>query len=266
MSAMIFLAITLIKFTLPIPAEKLKEDLLPAMAKNIDYKTAMTELGGYLTSGKGGLPETPEPGSQSESPGETPSPTPYPTPSPTPEPSPSPSPEPTPEPAPDPTPEPTPSAVAAFMESQTEYADQAIPASVTYDMPVIGFEYVSPISGMTSDGFGYRMHPLQHVIKFHYGTDLAAWTGTDIAAFADGTVREAGEATGFGKYIIIDHADGFSTLYAHCSELLVSYGETVCKGGLIAKVGATGDVTGPHLHFELRKDGVYINPEYYINT
>ena len=158
----------------------------------------------------------------------------------------------------------TPEVVAAFLESQAEFSDYAVPASVTYDMPELPFEYSSPVEGYTSSGFGYRLHPLEGEVKFHYGTDFAAWTGTDILAFADGTVGMSGWDAGYGNYIIINHAGGWRTLYAHCSELLVSAGESVTKGQRIALVGGTGQVTGPHLHLELSCDGVYYNPEFYL--
>lgn len=158
----------------------------------------------------------------------------------------------------------TPAVVAAFMESQAAFSDYELPASVSIDMPPLPFEYESPVTGMTSSGFGYRMHPIAGVVRFHYGTDFAAWSGTDIQAFADGVVRVFGWDAGYGNYVIIDHADGWSTLYAHCSTVYVSGGESVSMGDKIALVGATGDVTGPHLHFELRHDGLYYNPEFWL--
>ena len=108
------------------------------------------------------------------------------------------------------------------------------------------------------------MHPIQGVVKFHYGTDFAASAGTDVLAFADGTVLAAGQDAGYGNYVKIDHGNGYVTLYGHCSELLVSAGQTVQRGERIALVGATGQATGPHLHFELMHDGVYLNPEFYL--
>lgn len=74
----------------------------------------------------------------------------------------------------------------------------------------------------------------------------------------------AGWDAGFGNYLIINHADGWRTLYAHCSKLLVAAGESVTKGQRVALVGGTGQVTGPHLHLELTCDGLYYNPEFYL--
>ena len=141
--------------------------------------------------------------------------------------------------------------VSAYMASLGEYADVELPAGVTYEMPEINFERVTPAAGTVTSKFGYRMHPIENVLKFHYGTDIGAAEGTDIVSFADGTVIAAGESTSLGNYIIIAHADGVKTQYAHCSELFVSSGDSVTKGQKIAAVGATGEATGNNLHFEL---------------
>ena len=156
-------------------------------------------------------------------------------------------------------------AVAAFMSEMEAYSDYAIPASVSVSYEHVPFEYSSPIPGKNSSGFGYRVHPILNTVKFHYGTDIAANSGDDIYAFADGTVRVAEESDSYGLYIIIDHADGYSTLYAHCSRLYVAEGQQVSLGDKIALVGSTGQATGPHLHFELRSGEQYLNPDYYIN-
>lgn len=156
--------------------------------------------------------------------------------------------------------------VSVFLESQAEFADYQIPEDVSYGYMEIPFEYVSPIAGYSSSGFGYRLHPVSDTIKFHYGTDVAANSGQTISAFADGYVRSCGyEEEGYGYYVIITHADGWETLYAHCSGILTSEGSYVSAGDSIALVGETGVATGPHLHFELISNGVYLNPEYYIN-
>ncbi|NCB51015.1 MAG: M23 family metallopeptidase [Clostridia bacterium] len=157
-----------------------------------------------------------------------------------------------------------PEAVAAFYETQAEYVDYEVPANVTYDMPEIQFAYTSPVEGYTSSGFGFRRHPIYQEVKFHYGTDYPAMSGDDIYAFADGTVSMVGFEAGYGDYIIIDHADGWATQYAHCGEIYVVCGQEVSMGEKIALVGASGEVTGPHLHFELRCNGIYYNPEYYV--
>jgi len=162
--------------------------------------------------------------------------------------------------------EPLPDAVVTFLETQSAFAEYAIPENATYEYEKLSLEYCSPVAGMTSSGFGYRVHPIHCDVRFHYGTDFAANSGTDILAFADGTVTVAGYDNGYGNYIKIDHGDGFTTLYAHCSTLLVSCGEKVTKGEKIAYVGSSGLATGPHLHFELIRNGEYVNPEYYLGS
>ena len=99
----------------------------------------------------------------------------------------------------------------------------------------------------------------------HYGVDLAANEGTEILCFADGTVIVVGESSSYGKYCMVEHAGGYSTLYAHCSRITVSSGAAVKEGQKIAEVGETGVATGPHLHFELQKNGTYLNPIYYVD-
>lgn len=169
-------------------------------------------------------------------------------------------------PADEPAQEETPQAVQTFLASQSAFADYAVPANVTYDLVELPFSYQQPVAGVSSSGFGYRLHPILGEVKFHYGTDIAANSGTPIAAFAAGTVTYAGYSDSFGNYITIDSGDGWKTLYAHCSELDVAAGDTVAMGDRIALVGMTGEATGPHLHFELSHDGVYVNPEYYVNN
>ncbi len=155
-------------------------------------------------------------------------------------------------------------AVAAYIESIGEYASLELPAQVTYDMPEIGFECMLPAKGTLTSKFGYRMHPIDNEVKFHYGIDVGAAEGTEVVSFADGKVSAAGESTTLGKYLIIAHADGAESLYAHCSEFFVSSGDTVKKGQKIAAMGQTGAATGSNLHFELRVNDLYVNPQYYV--
>lgn len=116
-----------------------------------------------------------------------------------------------------------------------------------------------PDSTLT-DGFGWRYHPITGELDFHYGDDLAAPSGSAITAAADGTVVTAGNHVSYGNYLIIEHSGQFSTLYAHCRELLVEAGEWVSAGQTIALVGSTGQATGPHLHFEIIADGTRLDP------
>jgi len=155
-------------------------------------------------------------------------------------------------------------AVAVFWERQAEFSDLAMPDDVTCDVETMEFEHVAPVAAETSSGFGYRIHPLENVTKFHYGTDYAANSGDDIVCFAEGIVTVVDENDGYGKHIRIEHKDGFESFYAHCSKIYVSQGQYVQPGEKIALVGDTGQVTGPHLHFELIHNGLYTNPEFYL--
>lgn len=137
------------------------------------------------------------------------------------------------------------------------------PDTVDDTVHALSFTHVLPTEGTLTSDFGSRLSPTTGEPAFHYGLDIAADEGTPIAAFADGTVREVGESD-YGKYLIVDHADGFSTLYAHCSSILAGVGDEVRCGGEIALVGQTGNATGPHLHFEMWKDGMALDPSDYL--
>lgn len=119
---------------------------------------------------------------------------------------------------------------------------------------VLGFAYAAPVQGTVTDGFGWREN------AFHYGTDIAADAGTVISSFADGTVTAVGDSSQLGNYVTVSHAGGFTTLYAHCSRITASSGQQVALGDPIAEVGETGNATGPHLHFAIQKDTVYLDP------
>lgn len=129
---------------------------------------------------------------------------------------------------------------------------------------VMAFDTQNPVEGTKTSDFGERIHPISGKASFHYGLDIGAPEGTTIAAFASGTVREVGSSSSYGNYAILDHDEGFSTLYAHCSTVDVQQGDTVEAGDKIAEVGATGNATGNHLHFEVWRDGKALNPAHYV--
>lgn len=126
------------------------------------------------------------------------------------------------------------------------------------------FAWPVPGAGRISSGFGPRPNPINRRNEVHRGIDIPAPTGTNIVAAGGGTVVSAGWMGGFGNTVLIDHGGGYSTLYAHASALLVSAGQNVTRGQVIARVGSTGFSTGPHLHFEVRRNGTAVNPVSYL--
>ncbi len=121
-----------------------------------------------------------------------------------------------------------------------------------------------PAEGEIGSPFGYRKDPINGMTKFHAGVDIGHRTGAPIIAAGKGEVTFVGFETGYGLYVIVDHGNGFETKYAHLNESFVKVGDLVNKGDLIAAMGATGRVTGPHLHFEVILNGQFQNPANYI--
>lgn len=115
-----------------------------------------------------------------------------------------------------------------------------------------------------SSAFGQRMHPILKEKKMHLGVDFRAPEGTPVMATSDGKVVKAGETYGYGIRIIIQHDESYQTLYAQLSTMNVKVGQEVKKGDIIGKVGSSGLSTAPHLHYEVKKDGKYEDPEKYL--
>ena len=124
--------------------------------------------------------------------------------------------------------------------------------------------YRWPVMGKINSPFGWRRHPITRRQDFHTGLDIKAGRGTVIRSSRDGRVAYAGWMGGYGKVVVVEHSDGQSTLYAHCSSLLVRQGAKGSVGQNIARVGSTGRTTGPHLHFEIRKGNSPVNPLKYL--
>ena len=118
-----------------------------------------------------------------------------------------------------------------------------------------------PVNGRLTSGFGSRFHPILGYRRFHAGLDLAAAAGTPIVAAADGKVVSAGWAGGYGRAVSIVHAAGIETKYGHMSRIAAYAGEVVHRGDVIGYVGSSGLSTGPHLHFEVLKNGRPVNPQ-----
>ncbi len=123
-----------------------------------------------------------------------------------------------------------------------------------------------PVRGWVTSHFGTRTSPFSGILKFHEGMDIAAQTGTPIVAAADGVVIKSGFGTGYGNMVEISHGYGYKSLYAHNSRLNVKAGQRVRRGEVIAYVGDTGSSTGPHLHYEVRLNGLPVNPTRYLNN
>ena len=121
-----------------------------------------------------------------------------------------------------------------------------------------------PASQRITSYYGNRIHPVYKTKRFHSGIDIGVGYGANILAAADGTVTLAETNGGYGKCIIINHGSGLTSLYGHNSSLLVSKGDKVTKGQIIAKAGSTGVSTGPHLHFEVRVNGSTTDPLGYL--
>lgn len=125
----------------------------------------------------------------------------------------------------------------------------------------LGISLIRPVSGTLTSRFGERSRIRSSA---HTGLDISASRGTPIVAAADGTVTYSGRKGSYGNMLVITHSNGVQTYYAHCDRLLVSAGQTVAAGQQIATVGSTGNSTGPHLHLEIRVDGLAYNPQNYL--
>ena len=150
--------------------------------------------------------------------------------------------------------------LTAEIRAAQEAAAKANKTSATYT----GGKMTWPLPGSytITSPFGNRLHPVLKVYKLHTGVDIAgnSCNGKPVVAAADGVVIVAKYSTSYGNYVVIDHGGGITTLYAHSSKLEVSVGQKVKAGQEIMKVGTTGYSTGPHLHFEVRENGTYVDP------
>lgn len=150
---------------------------------------------------------------------------------------------------------------------------QTVNESILYQLGLGNFgknqnptKYMWPVPGQNrvSSKFGPRKHPVTGVVKQHTGIDIPAPTGTPVVAAKSGVVIYSGVRGGYGNAVQIEHSDGAITLYGHNSALTVTKGQNVEQGQIIAKAGSTGLSTGPHCHFEIKKGGVYLDPEKYL--
>ena len=151
--------------------------------------------------------------------------------------------------------------IAAIKRAEAEKA-----AAGVEEHPYTGgaFRWPCPSSTRVTSDYGTRVSPMSGASSNHKGIDIGASAGADIIAAADGTVTAASYSSAAGNYVMIDHGGGLYTVYMHASSLLVSPGQTVSAGGVIAKVGSTGISTGSHLHFGVSLNGSYVSPWSYL--
>lgn len=132
----------------------------------------------------------------------------------------------------------------------------SITSAIPQGRPIVG--------GWLSSSYGYRIDPFNGKKTFHSGIDFAAKEGTKVIAVADGIVSFIGQRTGYGELIELDHGNGYVTRYAHNEKIIVKTGDRIKKGGAIALLGSTGRSTGPHVHFEVLREGIKIDPYKFV--
>ena len=157
---------------------------------------------------------------------------------------------------------------AEIRRQEEEARKKAEASGKSYTVKSLGntsFIWPCPSSSRITSNFGGRESPTEGASSNHQGIDIGASTGSNILAAESGVVTIATYSSSAGNYVMISHGGGVSTVYMHCSSLLVSEGEQVSQGQVIAKVGSTGYSTGPHLHFGIRSGGSYVNPLNYVS-
>lgn len=152
---------------------------------------------------------------------------------------------------------------------QSKSYDDVIKLALRKNEMLSSGPYVQPISNKdltrTASGWGWRIHPIYKIKKFHYGLDFTSPIGTEVYSTGDGVIEEVERSyRGYGNKIVVDHGFGFKTLYAHLNDFNVTVGQKVKRGDVIGFVGNTGTSTAPHLHYEIIRNGEKVNPIYYI--
>ncbi|MCL3781605.1 M23 family metallopeptidase [Prolixibacteraceae bacterium JC049] len=151
---------------------------------------------------------------------------------------------------------------------QSKSFDEVLDLALNKEKMLLSIPAVMPVSNKdlrrTASGWGWRIDPVYKIRKFHYGMDFTAPVGTEIYSTGTGVVKQVKTLrSGYGKYVVIDHGFGYETLYGHMSAFNVRKGQKVSRGDVIGYVGNTGKSTGPHLHYEVHKNGKAVNPQYY---
>ena len=162
-------------------------------------------------------------------------------------------------------------ALQRSMVAQSKSLDEVTAMALEYEDRLESIPAIQPIRNddlnRMAGGWGYRIHPIYKVRKFHYGMDFSAPEGTEVFATGDGVVVKVKRLyNGYGRHVVIRHGFGYETLYAHMSKSMVRPGDRVKRGQVIGLVGSTGTSTSSHLHYEVHKDGRKVNPaQYYFN-
>jgi len=151
---------------------------------------------------------------------------------------------------------------------QAKSYDEVLEMAENKEKLVSSMPAIMPISNKslksTASGWGYRFHPIYKIRQFHYGMDFTAPIGTSVYSTGDGIVKDVQSiGGGYGRWILIDHGFGYQTMYAHLNGFKVKIGDHVKRGQVIGSVGNSGTSTGPHLHYEVNKNGEPVNPQYY---
>ncbi|MCF8331753.1 MAG: M23 family metallopeptidase [Bacteroidales bacterium] len=152
---------------------------------------------------------------------------------------------------------------------QSKSFDEVIKMARNKDKMLNHIPAIQPINNKNltriASGFGYRIHPVYKTLRMHEGMDFTAPTGTPVYATGDGRiVKPRNPMSGYGRYVLIDHKYGYQTLYAHMSKVIVRRGQKIKRGEIIGYVGNTGVSTGPHLHYEVRKNDKPVNPVHFF--
>ncbi len=150
---------------------------------------------------------------------------------------------------------------------QSKSYDDVVRMALGKEKMLASIPAIMPVSNKdlkrTASGWGMRMHPIYRIPRFHYGMDFTAPTGTDVVATGNGIVKEVGRDGGYGNIVLIDHGYGYETLYGHLLKSNVKVGQQINRGDVIGFIGSSGASVGPHLHYEVMKNGQKVNPQNY---
>jgi hypothetical protein len=153
--------------------------------------------------------------------------------------------------------------------AQSKSFEEVYELAKSKDTMLMCIPAIQPVSNKDlkriASGFGYRIHPIYKIARMHTGLDFAAEIGTEIYATGDGVVASVeNKLSGYGQHVIIKHGFGYESLYAHMSRVAVQAGQRIYRGQIIGYVGSTGASTGPHLHYEVIKNGEKVDPSFYF--